>query len=224
MNNKIIASLVIAGVLASGSGVIATASTINPNTKQAKTEISTQVNQKINNQQEAVKLIQNKYLEQEPNGTFKININAKKYINDNIFNQIEQSVQLVNKNILENNVQFKMKKNNGNVAVTATKVTNKYKEIISNNISKNFSNVSSNPNIENFNVMINQQWINDNLYDVTYTWYGGYGDADSASYIAQLCNNNGNTDWGNTAQIAANYGYTLTVTFNNAFGITAVSY
>lgn len=220
MNNKTIASLLVAGALITGTGFTATAL---PNTSTSSpTKIVKEVqNHQISNYQEALNTIQNNYLMQEANGTFKINPKANSVIDSAILNQIQASLNFVNQNILAGNVSFKMAKENGKTTVTANKITNTYKNILNEKLQS--QNVS-NQNTANFSVMVNSNWISNNLYDVTYTWYGGYGFADSAEEIYNLCEANGNGSWANTAYTAWKCGYALTVTFNGIFGFTNVSY
>ena len=223
MLNKAISSILIAGLVGSGVGISALENNNHKANNVNQNKITDVANQKINNQQEAINLIQNKYLIQEANGTFSINPIAKNYISENVLNNIQKSMDFVNQNIIKNNVKFKLTKENGQVTVTPIKITNTYKNEINENISKSLT--SSKVQENGFAVMLPNGWVANNMYDITYTWYGGYGFVDPGSVysVYQMCLDNGNSSWANTALDAYNNNYDLTLTFSSIFGITNLS-
>lgn len=215
--------LLTSAMVASGAGF----SHVQPpkaptNTSVIRTITQNKAVNKIVNEQQAINLIQNKYLSQNENGTFTINSNASKEISANTLNKIQESVNFTNENILNGNLQFKLTKANGKTIVTTIKVSNKYKELMSQKMMNSLKQSSGN----NFAVELSNSWINNNMYGVVNHWWGGYGYVDSGSVYSfyEMCEANGNTDWANTALTAYENNYTLTVTFSNVFGVTGVSY
>lgn len=80
-------------------------------------------NQKEMSINEAIKIIENKYLSITQDNKFIISSNAKKEIPENILKELEKSIEITNKNITEDNLKIKKENNNK----FNLEVQNKYK-------------------------------------------------------------------------------------------------
>lgn len=201
-----------------------------PNTQKTTTSIQRNINENkvVNNYNQVMNDVQQNYLIQNPNGTFKINPVAYTIYPTNIMNKITTGMNYVNQEILSGNIKFKVTRNNNKVEVTPTYVSKALKEKTMNSIIK-INNNNNNRHLEGSNcIFLPNGFEANDMYNVHWTWACWSGDVVSSTPIYEqlywLFADNNASSWANTVLTAQNNWYTLTLSWIPGNTIVNVSY
>lgn len=139
-------------------------------TNNIVTERSIKLN---NNYNEVMNKIQQKYLIQNSNGTFRINPVAYSIFPKTIMNKIVQGMNFTNQEILNGNLDLKLVKNSSGINVIKT-IKSNTKAIVK-NLDATINTVSSNTPKGSMNLfMSNSQFYSNYCYNFHFNWSGFY--------------------------------------------------